>query len=329
MSLLGLWNGLVRAPRPAGNPVQAWLDAANLPWRSTRGDLTARFGIHTDNPYKWDIVPLEIRRPPLDGMLWPLGFQAFARYNTALPPERLSTHLWIADDADANIRHAAAQLARPLGTRRIEDHYNTRQVEWRCGLASVTLTVWPPSMQSGPKLTNAAHTRDKRLRTACALTVQTGWRPPLTPPERGWLDAFVPMGRTTNWTSANPRAEFGHGLFAETLIEFMRDPPADLARFRGAFGLAAGGEALIACEDALYLIALVQIAGFKVERTLPANGGGGSVLSACCTTGYAACPTKDVPIARGARADDLNDIAATLATAAGKPLKLGSYEYDV
>ena len=108
------------------------------------------------------------------------------------------------------------------------------------------------------------------------MTVQTGWRPPLTARERGWLDGFVPMGRTTNWTPVNPRAGFGRGLSAETLLEFMRDPPADLGRFRGAFGLAAGGEALITCEDALYVIPLVQVTGFKVERTLPAKGGGGS-----------------------------------------------------
>ena len=305
-----------------------WLDTVGLPWRSTRGDLAERFGIHADNPYQWDLVSLDVRPPPLTGMLWPFGFQAFPRYNPAMPPERLSTHVWVGDDAEANISHTAGQIAHHLGARPVENRYDTRYVEWRRGAASVTLTVWPPAMQSGPKLSNPAHARDPRLGSACSVSVQTGWRPPLSQQERRWLDAFEPMGRTINWTPAQPRALVGAGLFAETRLEFMRAPPANLARFQGTFGLSAGQEALIICEDALYIVPLSEVRSFGVARTLPARGGGGTCLSACCETGYAACPTKDVPVARGAHADDLNDIAAMLASLAGKPLKLGEYGYD-
>ena len=108
----------------------------------------------------------------------------------------------------------------------------------------------------------------------------------------------------------------------------MREPPADLTRFRGAFGLSADGQALIVCEDALYVILLAQVAGFEVLRMLPAKGGGGSTLSARCDTGYAACPVKTVRVAQGERADDLNDIAARLAAATDKRLVLGDYDYD-
>lgn len=317
------------APAASASPVTAWLDAVGLPWRSTRGDLAARFGIHADNPYRWDLVPLDIRPPPLDGMLWPFGFQAFPRYHPAMPPGYLSTHVWVGDDAEANIAHAAAQLAPPLGARPIEDRYNTRQVAWRCGASSVTLTVWPARMQSGPRLSNPAHARDRRLTTACSVTVQTGWRPPLSPQERRWLDGFVPIGPSINWVPAAPIAPLGERMFAETLLEFMREPPADLARFRGTFGLSPGGEALIACEDALYVVPIAHVRQFGVARTLPAKGGAGSTLTAQCDTFYSACPTKDVPLARGAKADDLNGIAAKLAEAAARPLKLEDYDYDV
>jgi len=117
-------------------------------------------------------------------------------------------------------------------------------------------------------------------------------------------------------------------MFAETQIEFMREPPGDLARFRGAFGLSADGEALIFCEDALYVVPLAQISTFEVVRTLPAKGGGGSSLIARCDTGYPAWPTKDVQVARGQGADDLNDIATRLAATTGRLLKLGDYGYD-
>lgn len=339
MSLLSYWQGLLRlhppqtpaAPPPLSgdNPVLAWMDAAGLPWRVSRGDLAARFGIRTDNPYQWEVVSLDVRPPPLDGMLRPLGFQAFERYNPTLPPERLSTHVWVEPDAEANIGHAAAQLARVLGEQPVLDRYNTRYVAWRCGTTLVSLTAWPAAMQSGPELFNPAHNRDPRLKTACSVSVQTGWRPSLSARERAWLDGFVPMGPTRNWASTQSQDPAHRVLSAETLLEFMRNPPTDVDRFRGVFGLSSDRGALIACDGALYVVALAQVNGFEVTRTLPAKGGGGSELVALCDTGYMACPVKKVPVAQGSGADDLNGVAARLAAAAGKPFTLGEYGYDV
>jgi len=309
--------------------VLAWMDAAGLPWRATRGDLAARFGVRTDNPYQWELVSLDIRPPPLDGMLWPFGFQSFERYNPAMPPERLSTHVWVKDDAEANIGYAAAQLARVLGEQPVVDRYNTRYAAWRWGSTLVSLTAWPAAMQSGPELFNPAKDRDPRLKTACSVSVQTGWRPSLSARERAWLEGFVPMGATRNWISAQPKDPANRVLYAETLLEFMRHPPADVERFRGMFGLSNDGDALIACDDALYVVPLTQVNGFEVTRTLPAKGGGGSELVALCDTGYVACLVKKIPVARGSSADDLNEVAARLAAASGKPFTLGEYDYDV
>ena len=338
MNLRSFWQNLLRPgpvefpPAPpafsSSNPGLAWLDAAGLPWRSTRAELVARFGVHADNPYRWNLVSLDVRPPPLTGMLWPFGFQVFERYNPAMPPERLSTHVWVADDAEANIDHAAAQLTRVLGPQPVVDRYNTRRAEWRWNATLITLVAWPPAMQSGPALSNPAHGRDPRLMTACSVSVQTGWRPPLSVRDRAWLNGFTPVGPTRNWASGEPHDPASRVLSAETLLEFMRDPPADVVRLRGKFGLSADKEAMIICDDALFVIPLTGVNGFEVRRTLPAKGGGGSELSAVCGTGYAACPSKSVPVAKGSSADDLNEIAADLAAAAGKPFKLSEYDYD-
>lgn len=338
MSLRAFWQALLRpgppepppalSPVSSGSPALAWLDAAELPWRATRAELAARFGVHADNPYRWNLVSLDVRPPPLHSMMWPFGFQAFEHYNPAMPPERLSTHVWVGNDAEANIGHAAAQLARVLGPQPVVDRYNTRRVEWRWGSTLVTLIAWPAVMQSGPNLSNPAHDRDPRLATACSVSVQTGWRPPLSVRDRAWLDGFAPMGPTRNWTPAGPLDPASRVLTAETLLEFMREPPADVARLHGTFGLSADGEALIVCDDALFVIPLTDVSGFEVRRTLPAKGGGGSNLLAVCDTGYAACPSKSVSVAKGSGADDLNDAAANLAAAAGKPFTLGEYDYD-
>ena len=333
-----LWQALLgpSSPEPAAslppfsghNPGLAWLDAAGLPWRVTRAELAARFGVGADNPYRWDIVSLDVRPPPLDGMLWPFGFQAFERYNPAMPPERLSTHVWVEDDAEINIGHAAAQLARVLGPRQIVDRYNTRRAEWRWDSTLITLIAWPPAMQSGPKLANPAHDRDPRLETACSVSVQTGWRPLLSQRDRAWLDGFALMGPTRNWISAQLQDPANHVLSAETLLEFMREPPADVSGLQGKFGLSADKEALIVCDEALYVVPLQVVSGFEVRRTLPAKGGGGSDLYAVCDTGYAECPSKTVPVAKGSGADDLNEMAAHLAATAGKSFTLGAYDYD-
>ncbi|WP_158746557.1 hypothetical protein [Acidisphaera sp. L21] len=75
------------------------------------------------------------------------------------------------------------------------------------------------------------------------------------------------------------------------------------------------------------MVPLSQVRAFEASRTLPAKGGGGSVLSALCRTEYAACPTKTVPVARGTGANDLNDVAAKLAAATDRPFTLGELHY--
>jgi hypothetical protein len=316
------------APEIGRNPVLDWLDAVALPWRSSRGDLAAQYGVHTDNPYQWSLVPLVVRPPPLKGMLWPFGFQAFPRYSPAMPPVTLSTQVSVGEDAEANIRSAAADFARYFGACAIVDQNNTRRVAWRWGSASVTLTVWPPHMQSGPKPDNPSHIRDPRLVTACAVTVRTGWRPPLSPQDQIWLHGFVPMGMTRNWTRAEPQAEFGQTNVAELQLEFLREPPAEVTAFRGAFGLSADRQALIVCEDSFCVIPVAQIEALDVIRLRPAKFSGGSTLSVRCCTGYAAFPTKIVHVAQGEHADDLNDIAVQLAGAVGKRLTIIDYDDD-
>ena len=137
-----------------------------------------------------------------------------------------------------------------------------------------------------------------------------------------------PWGPTQNWISVQSQDPANRILSAETLLELMRELPEDVVRLHGTFGLSADKEALIVCDEALYVIPLQVVSGFEVRRTLPAKGGGGSEPCAVCDTGYANCPSKTMPVARGSGVDDLNEMAANLAAAAGKPFTLGAYDRD-
>ena len=311
------------------NSVLNWLDATGLPWRETRGKLASKFGVSADNPYQWDLVSLDVSPPPLVGMLWPFTFQVFPEYSPTLPPVRLSTHVSVGDDPEANIQCAATQFAPHLGHKAVRTINNIREVEWQCGAASISLRVWPPKMQRELGLGNIpAHQRDARLATACSVEVWTGWRPPLSTQDQVWLDNFQPIQTYPSRLKEAPRPAPPTHFQNEGMLEFMRERPDAMTPFFGAFGLSGDREAIICCDNLLCIIPVAQVSAFEVFRTLRARGPGGSTLRALCYTGDSSCPTKGVPIAYRSNPDDLNDVAAQLAVAVGKPLKLHDYGYD-
>lgn len=306
--------------------VTGWLDAVGLPWGEKRGELGERFGVNADNPYQWDLVSLDVNPPPLAGMLWPFNFQMFPEFSPDLPPVRLSTHVSIGDDPEANIQWAAAQFAQHIGSRNVITKDGVRQAVWHCGAASIKLRVWLESQRSfGP---NPAHQLDPRLNAACSVEIWTGWRPSLNPQEQDWLDGFVPQHMNSSWLTEPSTPARPEYFYNEGQLEFMRELPANMSRYKGAVGFSADKMALICCYNVLFVIPVNQISSFEVFRTLPAKGPGGSSLIAHCLTGYPAFPLKNVCVAKGTKADDLNEAAKKLAGCINKPLKINNYDDD-
>ena len=154
-----------------------------------------------------------------------------------------------------------------------------------------------------------ARRRDLPLKTACSVEVLTGWKPRLSLRDRSWLDGFEPLGETRNWTPARPHAALGDTVFTEAQLEWMREHPLELARFRGFYGLSAYGEALISCEDALYIIPLLDVESVKVTHLLPRQGRRRQLHVRALPHGYTAQPCKTIQVAQGASADDLKEHA--------------------
>lgn len=316
-----------RAGAAEGNPIRALLDEIELPWRLTREALVRHYGIRSHAAYRWDVIEIETARPIVDGLIWPLSAQASQRCSPFLPATRFTGATWFDADARGNLRRTAEGIAARLGEAPIEQRYNTVQCEWAAGAAALRLTAWPPELQSG-SLANPAHERDPRLVTACLLEIETGFRPDATPEELAWLRGFVPIAPIAGDRRMTPDAVRKLSP-PESELEFVREPPADLGRVFGRVGRSADGAALIFCHTQLYLIPSAQVLEFRVERMLPAKGGGGSWLEAECRTGYGDVPAKRVVVARADGPEDLNDLAAALSIALGKPFVLGDHGYDV
>lgn len=310
-----------------GNPIHILLDEAELPWRPTRAALVRQYGVRPHEAYRWDVIEIGTARPIVDGLLWPVSARASPRYAPFLPITRFTSNAWCDDDARGNLRRAAEQIASRLGPAAIEQRYNTVRCEWTAGAAAIRLTAWPPDLQPD-RTVNPAHGREPRLRTACLLEIETGFRLEATAEERAWLDGFVPIASVDGDRRMTPDGVRRLSP-PESELEFIREPPADVERFFGRVGRSADGGALIFCHTQLYLIPSAQVLGFRVERLLPAKGGGGSWLEAECRTGYAEVPTKRVVVARAGGPEDLNDLAATLSAALDRPFELGEPGYDV
>jgi hypothetical protein len=176
----------------SANRIHQWLDQAGLPWRSSRAELVRRFGI-THGPWShWDEVFLAIDLPPFPDLIMPLSFRCDDRAHPDQPPLSLSGYLHRGKSAETHLQDAHDAVAGILGPGTYEDiSVNARSWVWRDGAASLKLTAFPPRLQKfGGE--NEWHAREPRLKTACSISIETGYLPPCSPEEVAWISAAVP-----------------------------------------------------------------------------------------------------------------------------------------
>ncbi|MCA3080218.1 MAG: hypothetical protein ING71_15680 [Rhodocyclaceae bacterium] len=309
------------------NPVHSLLDQAGIPWRETRRTLIDQFGIEKHPAYGWDVINFSADANLVGGMIYPLSAQAFPQFSTAYPATEFSSVCYFGEDERKNIQKAAKQLARKLGPAPVAVKYNTLHCEWKFGAASVSLTTWPADMQRGPAPNNPSQKKDPRLVKGCHLNIQTGFCPAPTPPERAWLDSFVPVCSIQvpgNTHSFEPVTTPPH----QSELEFVREPGVALERVFGKLGVSADRAALIFSQAQTYIVPVVDLVGFRTERLQPAKGPGGSYLQVECRTHYAGQAPKILTICSADGPDDLNEITQKIAAATGRPFSLSKYYAD-
>ena len=313
------------SPQGGRAALLAALDELGLPWRDTRAALMARYGARPHPAYQWDVV--EVPGRPVNTLLWPLSMQVRPQFSPGCPAGRFSSAAYDGDDAYKNVEQAAKEMSGLLGPARPAVRYNTYQCEWKAGPTSVRLTSWPPELQS-PKLTNPAHAREPRLVNACHVEVVTGFRPTPSAQEEAWLSSFTAIAPIRGDLRIQPEDVAGLAPM-EAQVEFVREAEGYVTRTFGLIGASSDRRALIFCRAQLYVIPVDVIATFRVERLLPAKGGGGSWLEVICTTGDPDWPRKRIKIHDADAPDALNGFGAELAAYFRKPLELGEPQLDV
>lgn len=318
---LPLWDG-----SPEATPVHAWLDRAGFPWREMRAALAVRYGVRPEPAYQWDVIAVPTEPPLLSGLIMPPSAQAFGHICDLVPAVRFSAATWFGRDARENMRRTAGELEPHLGRVKIARENNVIRARWRFGPSSVALVAWPPDLQGDYGGSNPAHERDPRLDTACHVTIETGYRPPLSAVERGWVDRLrmvdeleKPGVRSVRDIQDTPGSEGD--------LEYVRMLPGDGERLIGRIGVSDDGLGLIFCTSQLYAVPMAEVMQLRLDSSSPGRGGGGEWLSLEC--GREAGGTKALPLAAGSFGRGLDAFGATLAQKLGRPYEVVDLGPDV
>lgn len=301
------------------SPLHRWLDAAGFPWRATRAELAATYGIRADPAYSWPV--LSVPFPGIDGLIHPLTAHADDRYPLSVPATEFTGRATVGDDARVNLRHVADQLFPHLGPTRIGPLNNTIRAEWVFGRASLTLMSWPADLNREGFGRNDAHERDPRLKASCFITLRTGFRPVPTPEEMVWLETFTPIARIRREGADTPES-LAAAQVSDLASGPVRELPDELDGPIGQIGLSGDGRALIVGHPVLQVAPLSQVAGFRIDQYKPGRSGpGGSYLMAQL---YAEIPTAPLSslgiIWQGP--DTAEQLGEKLAAATSLPLEI-------
>jgi hypothetical protein len=269
-------------------------------------------------------VEIRLQPAPLKSLVRPVHALDSKYFSPHVPATEFVAETYFTTDERENLRRTADELRAHLGPIQIADHWNTVRAVWNFDRSRVRLLAWPADMQRALSPLELGHQRDPRLRLGCYITINTGFLPEISPQEFARMQSFVPIGSLSSFTLLRNLDAVGP---PENELEFIRDPNESRA-IEGMIGVSADREALLFQLSYLYILPLERVKQFRVERTLPAKGPGGSELKIECATDYEGLAAKMVTVCQGPGADDLNDLGRTLAEATNKPVELSRYFSD-
>ncbi len=329
------------------NRVQQWLDAAGLPWQTSRADLAAQFGVTRCGWSTYDTVLIDTNPDALPHLLQPFSFWDVPLFAPELPPLRLSAHLWESDKAERNLAIALKELTLHLGPAMPDNTSNTFGWRWSDGPASISIICWPSKLQR-EYFPNSSHEREPRLKTACSINIETGFRLICTPTELAWLEnampaITLPVSPLASWLPRAPQPP--RGLFSRllgkpvqqrprTIVEalatlgvteselaYVRQPPPFIERLHGGVFLSPDQTMLAICVGQLKILPMANVQAVHLEVVAPARGSGVKIIELVCQR--ADRPESRCTITTSGHGDTLERTAEALANLLKRPLTIG------
>ncbi|MGF7146849.1 hypothetical protein FHS96_000458 [Sphingomonas zeicaulis] len=319
------------------NRIQALLDTLGLPWRESMATLAARHGVQPDTwlMSRVPVVMLDLEPPPLPGLLRPLLFHFDPDHDGSLPPATFMGYIWAGkrvsllprDWSRQSLALARQALEPALGEPRPYDTSNTYGWRWQFGPSQIAIICFPPPLQHwGPTGdTNSVHQTDGRTRTACHITIETGYRAPCSAEERAAVAAFVPalpLGGTYDPALVATRR------ISQYALDYVREPAPGFERAVGHLGRSADGRLLIFATSELRIIPVTDLQAIEVERLQQARGSGGAFVRLRCARPGAKPRRIDLFGDYGIAPDALNASAERIAEWIGIPCILHEYQPD-
>lgn len=126
------WRGA-----PDATPIHTLLDQRGVPWRLSRAELSARFGV------KGGVILLTGRRPFLPGLVRPLSTPAGPDLPLEARPSEFSAMTRFAGGPVEDVRRTAEEVGLYLGRGRVIRSGRAAQCLWRFGPASLSLASTP------------------------------------------------------------------------------------------------------------------------------------------------------------------------------------------
>lgn len=303
----------------------AYLDEIRFPWRMDRASLVERYGVKQHAAYSWDVIEIDTPLPFVGGLLWPVSAQTFPQFCLSVPATEFSGVTYFGKDARKNLYKTSEQLSRHFGDGQQTRASNSLGHKWNLGPASVELYVWPSDMQEWV-MDNPSHQREPRLKAGCFVSIRTGLQMQASEVEKELIQSFEPIARIfseeVQWLNSQQTAP-------QSELEYIRLFEASFSSCRGWIGSSSDGSTLIFFNRWLYLVPLDDVIEFRVWRTLPGKGPGGANFYVECRGSNTEQKTKSLMIAGAPGADDLSDLASSVALALNKPLTLMPYDYNV
>jgi hypothetical protein len=296
----------------SGNRIHQLLASAGIDWRQPISSFIERYGVTRCPWLEIDIVLVAEGEPILHGLLRPLEFRVRPDWAVDQPPLDFFGLVSVASDWAANFDAAQSELAAKLGTAESDDNANSRARRWRNGNAEIEIRSWPPELQY-PSI-NYMHERDPRTKTACHVTIATGYRPECTPAERELLNSFCEVARLP---LAPLRISEGPSQYE---LEYYRALPSDLGRLAGRIGRA--GDRLFWARRDLHAVPFEEIRNVKLIRCHPARGPGYGAVELVCASSAADGREKTLQLGTDPAPDGLDEWAAALADSLGRPLAI-------